>query len=161
MIDKNFDFKVVTWKNLGRDELHAIVRLRLNVFVLEQECAYEDLDTKDLKSTQVFAIKKGDDISVGDSVSACLRICAPGVVYVEPSIGRVATRSDFRKMGLGIEIMKRAIKVCESTYPGQGIRISAQLYLEKFYSNLGFISSGETYLEDKIPHIQMFRPSAS
>lgn len=159
MIDTNFDFKVVTWKNLSRDELHAIVRLRLNVFVLEQECAYEDLDTKDLKSTQVFAIKKGDDISIGDSVAACLRICAPGVVYAEPSIGRVATRSDCRKRGLGIEIMNRAIDVCESSYPGQGIRISAQCYLKKFYLDLGFTATGETYLEDKIPHIQMFRPS--
>ena len=160
MIDTNFKFKVVTWENLSRDELHAILRLRLNVFILEQECSYEDLDTKDLKSTQVFAIKKGDDISVGDSASACLRICAPGVIYPEPSIGRVATRLDCRKIGLGIEIMNRAIDICESTYPGQGIRISAQLYLENFYSDLGFIASGETYLEDEIPHIQMFRPSS-
>lgn len=160
MIDTNFKFKVVEWMNLTRDELHAIIRLRINVFVLEQECAYEDLDTKDLKSIQVFAIKKGDDISVGDSTSACLRICAPGVCCPEPSIGRVATRSDCRKRGLGIEIMKRAIDVCESTYPGQGIRISAQLYLENFYTDLGFIASGETYLEDRIPHIQMFRPSS-
>ncbi|MGY8928195.1 MAG: GNAT family N-acetyltransferase, partial [Flavobacteriales bacterium] len=150
-----------SWSDLTRDQFHSIVRLRIDVFVVEQDCPYPELDAKDLKSIQVYALKSDENIASGDSAAACVRICAPGVSYPEPSIGRVATRPDCRKMGLGIEIMKRAIGACESAYPGQGIRISAQCYLEKFYANLGFSSTGETYLEDNIPHIQMFRPSSS
>ncbi|HIG58230.1 MAG TPA: GNAT family N-acetyltransferase, partial [Flavobacteriales bacterium] len=143
------------------DQFHSIVRLRIGVFVVEQDCPYPELDAKDLNSIQVYALKIDENIDLGDSAVACVRISAPGVSYPEPSIGRVATRPDCRKIGLGIDIMKRAIDVSESTYPGQGIRISAQCYLEKFYSDLGFSSTGETYLEDDILHIQMFRPSSS
>ena len=156
-----YSFYTSSWSDLTREEFHSIVRLRIDVFVVEQDCPYPELDAKDLKSIQVYALKSDENIASGDSAAACVRICAPGVSYPEPSIGRVATRPDCRKMGLGIEIMKRAIGACESAYPGQGIRISAQCYLEKFYANLGFSSTGETYLEDNIPHIQMFRPSSS
>jgi ElaA protein len=156
-----YSFHSSSWSDLTRDQFHSIVRLRIDVFVVEQDCPYPELDAKDLKSIQVYALKSDENIASGDSAAACVRICAPGVSYPEPSIGRVATRPDCRKMGLGIEIMKIAIDACESAYPGQGIRISAQCYLEKFYANLGFSSTGETYLEDNIPHIQMFRPSSS
>ena len=81
----------------------------------------------------------------------------PGVSYAEPSIGRVATRRDRRSEGLGKELMERSIEVCERTWPGQDIRISAQCYLEAWYGDLGFASVGEPYLEDGIPHIQMLR----
>lgn len=154
-----YTFHSATWSELSRDQFHAIIRLRIDVFVVEQDCPYPDLDAKDLKSIQVYALKTDENIALGDSAVACIRICAPGVSYPEPSIGRVATRPDSRKIGLGIEIMNQAIDICESNYPGQGIRISAQCYLEKFYSNLGFVSTGETYLEDNIPHVQMFRES--
>jgi ElaA protein len=156
-LSSSFNFFSSSWKDLSRDDFHAIMRLRIDVFVVEQNCPYPDLDGNDLKSIQVYAIKSGDKVNTGDSVAATLRICAPGVSYSEPSIGRVATRQDCRGIGLGIEIMKRAIAECEKQYPGLGIRISAQCYLDKFYSDLGFISTGETYLEDNIPHIQMFR----
>jgi ElaA protein len=156
-----YSFHTSSWLDLTRDQFHSILRLRINVFVVEQDCPYPELDAKDFKSIQVYALKIDENIVLGDSAVACVRICAPGVSYPEPSIGRVATRPDCRKTGLGIEIMKRAIDACESAYPGQGIRISAQCYLEKFYSNLGFSSTGETYLEDDIRHIQMFRSSSS
>jgi len=158
-LSSSFNFFSSSWGDLTRDEFHAIMRLRIDVFVVEQNCPYPDLDGKDLKSMHVYAIKSNDDITSGDSVAAIIRICAPGVAYSEPSIGRVATRPDCRGIGLGIDIMNRAIVLCEKQYPGLGIRISAQRYLEKFYSDLGFVSTGETYLEDNIPHIQMFRAS--
>ena len=156
-----YSFHTSSWSDLTRDQFHSIVRLRIDVFVVEQNCPYPELDTKDLKSIQVYALKSDENIVLGDSAVACVRICSPGVSYPEPSIGRVATRPDCRKIGLGIDIMKRAIDTCESAYPGLGIRISAQCYLEKFYSDLGFFSTGDTYLEDDIPHIQMFRPCSS
>ena len=156
-----YSFHTSSWSDLTRDQFHSIVRLRISVFVVEQDCPYPELDTKDLSSIHVYALRIGENIALGDSAVACVRICAPGISYPEPSIGRVATRPDCRKIGLGLDIMKRAIDACESAYPGQGIRISAQCYLEKFYSDLGFSSTGETYLEDDIRHIQMFRPSTS
>ena len=156
-----YSFHTSSWLDLTRDQFHSIVRLRIDVFVVEQDCPYPELDAKDFNSIQVYALKIDENIAFGDSAVACVRICAPGVSYPEPSIGRVATRPDCRKIGLGIEIMKRALEACESAYPGQGIRISAQCYLEKFYSDLGFSSTGETYLEDDIRHIQMFRSSSS
>lgn len=154
-----FNFFTSSWGDLTRDELHAILRLRIDVFVVEQDCPYPELDGKDLQSIHVYAFKSDDAISAGDAAAATIRICAPGENYSEPSIGRVATRMDCRGIGLGIEIMNRAIAECDTQYPGLGIRISAQCYLEKFYTDLGFKSTGETYLEDDIPHIQMFRAS--
>jgi len=154
-----FNFFTSSWGDLTRDELHSILRLRIDVFVVEQDCPYPELDGKDLQSIHVYAFKSDDAISAGDAAAATIRICAPGENYSEPSIGRVATRMDCRGVGLGIEIMNRAIAECDTQYPGLGIRISAQCYLEKFYTDLGFKSTGETYLEDDIPHIQMFRAS--
>ena len=155
----SFNFFTSFWGDLTRDELHAVMRLRIDVFVVEQNCPYPELDGKDLKSIHVYAFKSDDDISVGDAAAATVRICAPGLSYSEPSIGRVATRTDCRGIGLGIEIMNLAIAQCDKEYPGLGVRISAQCYLEKFYADLGFKSTGETYLEDDIPHVQMFRAS--
>ena len=155
----SFNFFTSLWGDLSRDDFHAILRLRIDVFVVEQDCPYPELDGKDLKSIHVYAFKSEDDMSSGASAAATVRICAPGLSYSEPSIGRVATRSDCRGVGLGIEIMNRAISECDKHYPDLGIRISAQCYLEKFYADLGFKSTGEPYLEDDIPHIQMFRAS--
>ena len=155
----SLNFFTSLWGDLSRDKLHAILRLRIDVFVVEQDCPYSELDGKDLKSIHVYAFKSDDDMSSGASAAATVRICAPGLSYSEPSIGRVATRSDCRGVGLGIEIMNRAISECDKHYPDLGIRISAQCYLEKFYADLGFKSTGEPYLEDDIPHIQMFRAS--
>ena len=97
----------------------------------------------------------------GLPVAACTRVLGPGVSYAEPSIGRVATRRDMRGKGLGREVMLKSMEVCMAQWPGLGIRISAQCYLEAFYKELGFEPAGETYLEDGIPHVQMLRPAAN
>lgn len=143
------------WAELVRDEWHGIVRLRVDVFVVEQDCPYSDLDGKDLRAWHVWA--EEDSLAKGASALAYARVLAPGVSYAEPSIGRVATRRDRRSEGLGKELMNQSIAVCERVWPGQGIRISAQCYLEAWYVDLGFVSVGEPYLEDGIPHIQMLR----
>jgi ElaA protein len=151
------EFHVSQWEDLTRDQLHSIVRLRVDVFVVEQNCPYPDLDGKDLSSLHVFSMREGEEPESGVSAASYIRICAPGVSYKEPSIGRVATALDRRGVGLGREIMLRAIEVCDQQWPSEGIRISAQYYLVQFYSDLGFVSTGEQYLEDNLPHIQMIR----
>ncbi len=127
----------------------------MDVFVVEQDCPYSDLDGKDLRAWHVW--KEGEDVAKGAAMLACARVLGPGVSYAEPSIGRVATHRDRRSEGLGKELMKRSIEVCERAWPGQDIRISAQCYLEAWYGELGFASFGKPYLEDGIPHIQMLR----
>ena len=148
-------WKAKPWKELTRDEWYGLVRLRVDVFVVEQDCPYSDLDGKDLRAWHVW--KEGEDVAKGAAMLACARVLGPGVSYAEPSIGRVATRRDRRSEGLGKELMKRSIEVCERAWPGQDIRISAQCYLEAWYGELGFASVGKPYLEDGIPHIQMLR----
>jgi len=148
-------WKAKPWIDITRDEWHGLVRLRVDVFVVEQDCPYSDLDGKDLRAWHVW--KEGEDVAKGTAMLACARVLGPGVSYAEPSIGRVATRRDCRSEGLGKELMQQSIEVCERTWPGQDIRISAQCYLEAWYGELGFAPVGEHYLEDGIPHIQMLR----
>ena len=156
---KGMNWRDKEWTALGRDELYAILRLRVDVFVLEQDCPYSELDGKDLRAIHVFACD--GPLGKGLPVAACTRVLGPGVSYAEPSIGRVATRRDLRGKGLGREVMLKSMEVCMAQWPGLGIRISAQCYLEAFYKELGFEPAGETYLEDGIPHVQMLRPAAN
>lgn len=146
-----------SWSELTRDAFHGIERLRLDVFVLEQDCVYSDLDGKDLRSLHVWAEDRRLDR--GHAVAAYARLVSPGVSYQEPSIGRVVTRHDRRGEGLGRELMNRAIQACTDAWPNLGIRISAQCYLQGFYESLGFEPVGNPYLEDGLPHIQMLRSS--
>ncbi|MBM72308.1 MAG: GNAT family N-acetyltransferase [Crocinitomicaceae bacterium] len=150
-------YKISEWSDLSRDELYACVRLRIDVFVVEQDCSYPDLDGKDMNSLHVFADLTYEDLTVGASTDAYLRICKPGISYKEPSIGRVVTSKSVRGQGLGYEIMQKGIEVCSKKWPNTGIRISAQKYLVKFYENLDFKVCSEPYLEDDILHVQMFR----
>ena len=147
------DWKVKPWKDVSRDEWHAVVRLRVDVFVLEQDCPYSDLDGKDLRALHVWL--EDHDVSKGHAVAAYARVLAPGVSYREPSIGRVVTRYDRRGEGLGRELMRQCIDACQREWPGRDVRISAQCYLEQFYLELGFATVGEPYLEDGIPHVEM------
>lgn len=146
-------WKVARWEALSRDEWHGMVRLRVDVFVLEQDCPYSDLDGKDLRSLHVWLEDK--ELGKGHPAAAYARVVAPGVSYAEPSIGRVVTRHDRRGEGLGRELMRRCIDACRTEWPDMPIRISAQCYLEQFYSDLGFVLVGEPYLEDGIPHVEM------
>lgn len=140
---------VKTFDELDIYTLYKIVELRINVFIIEQSCLYPELDYKDQKSLHLYA---EDD--QGD-VKAYLRILPPGVSFDEVSIGRVVVSPTARGTQLGREMMERALKQIVITYGKVKVRISAQAYLEKFYTSLGFVPVSEIYLEDDIPHMEM------
>lgn len=144
------EVRVKTFGELEKEELYQVLQLRADIFVVEQQCAYQDLDGKDQKALHVLGKENG-------SVVAYTRVFGPGDYFDDASIGRVAVRRDFRGKGLGLLIMEASLNVVSHRYPGAAITLSAQQYLEKFYQDLGFRSIGETYLEDGIPHIRMVR----
>lgn len=150
-----------TFAELTTRELYALLRLRQEVFVVEQRCAYLDADGLDEQARHLYAVDSGDSGDPGDSdagelrLAACARLFAPGVRAVEAVIGRVVSAPTLRKSGVGKELMARAIAACGNGVP---IRIGAQLYLERFYRSFGFERAGADYLEDDIPHLPMLRP---
>lgn len=150
---------ILTWtfkhfQDLSADELYELLQLRSDVFVIEQQCIYRDLDDKDLKCYHLFG-----RIEETGELAAYSRIVPPGVSYEEPSIGRVVTSLNHRKSNFGRELMQKGIKELLLLYPGQPIRIGAQTYLIKFYNSFGFMESGEAYDEDGIEHIEMVLPN--
>lgn len=137
------------FEELTVQELYCILRLRSEVFVVEQHCVYLDADGKDLASHHLCGWLHNELI-------AYCRILPPGLSYEkESSIGRVLTHPAHRKDGYGKILMKKGIEKTYALYPGVQIKIGAQQYLEKFYGNLGFQTVSEPYLEDDIPHISM------
>lgn len=135
--------------------LFKILQLRQEVFIVEQDCPYLDADEKDLQALHLIGYDEAQNIC------CYARILAKGISYPGyASIGRVITKIEKRKSGLGSTLMKEAIKVCESIYPNQKIKISAQTHLAEFYQKLGFELTGENYLEDNIPHSAMIYKSS-
>ena len=139
---------VKTFDELSTYELHNILQLRSEVFVVEQECVYQDVDGKDYKGLHVFAKKSG-------RIAAYARCFAPGDYFEEASIGRVVVPKEERKYGYGHDIIKASIEAIKVHYNTSEIRLSAQTYLVRFYESHGFYKDGEEYLEDGIPHINM------
>lgn len=139
--------------DLGVHALYDILALRCRVFILEQG-AYLDPDGAD---PQAWHLQGRDAAGV---LQAYLRGVDPGVKYSEPSIGRVITAPELRRSGLGRELMREGLARCARQWPGQAVRISAQARLNDFYAGFGFVTQGEDYLEDGIPHRQMlWRPT--
>ena len=136
--------------DLNTLELYALLQLRSEVFVVEQNCVYQDVDGFDQDAYHVFAL-------IDDQIVAYTRLLPPGAKYPEASLGRVVSRASARGTGLGKQLMNTAIEHCETLWSGLGITISAQAYLEKFYQDLGFKTQSAPYLEDDIPHIKMTR----
>jgi ElaA protein len=134
---------------LTTGELYALLRLRSKVFVVEQNCPYQDMDNKDLNAVHLWY---SDD---NGTVLACCRLLPEGISYTEASIGRVATDPGARGRNLGRELMEKAIQYISEHWQAPAIRIGAQLYLKRFYESLSFVQAGDTYLEDGIPHIEM------
>lgn len=140
------------FNELDNTQLYALLRLRIDVFVVEQQCPYPELDGKDcLADTQHLLGYKNDVLL------AYARVLAPGVSYVHSSIGRVAVSQNARGDGTGHKLMKEAINLCRKLWPQESIDIGAQAYLKKFYMHHGFIPFSEVYLEDGIEHIDMRR----
>lgn len=148
-------FECKHFSALTARELYAMLALRSQVFVVEQQCVYLDPDGLDLDAHHLFGY---DDASRAALVCG-VRILQPGAVYDEASIGRVVTAPAHRGAGIGRQLMERAIEDCAELYPGVAIRIGAQQYLERFYAALGFVTVSEPYDEDGITHVTMLRPA--
>ena len=144
------EIKVKVYQDLARDELYAIMALRAAVFVVEQNCVYQDLDYKDQKALHVMGWING-------KLVAYTRLFGPGDYFDQASIGRVIVSMDQRGHNYGHQIMRASINAITQHYKTDRIDISAQTYLEQFYTAHGFLPSGEEYLEDGIPHIKMIK----
>lgn len=147
----NMVWKIKSFDQLSADELYKILQTRVDVFVVEQNCPYPELDGYDQNALHLWA-------EIDDEVSAYCRIFPPGIKYDEASIGRVLTKKKFRGLNLGKNLVKLALDTIEARYKITSVRISAQDYLLKFYGDFGFLDSGKKYLEDDIPHTEMLRP---
>ncbi|MCB9337352.1 MAG: GNAT family N-acetyltransferase [Lewinellaceae bacterium] len=146
------NFRCKPFHELTASQLYAIMALRQEVFIVEQNCPYLDADGKDFRGWHLMG--HDDD----GKLVAYARLLPKGVSYEHfPSIGRILTASVARRTGAGKALMKNALDYMEQLFPGENIKISAQTYLRSFYESFGFIVSGEEYLEDDIPHYPMVR----
>ncbi|MBD0779736.1 GNAT family N-acetyltransferase [Maribacter sp. ANRC-HE7] len=144
------NISIKNFEALSLEELYGILQLRSEVFVVEQDCVYQDLDGKDQKALHIIGTKD-------NTIVAYTRVFKPGDYFTEASIGRVVVKESERKYGYGNEIMMASIKAIQEHFNETTIKISAQTYLNKFYSSLGFKEIGDGYLEDGIPHIGMLK----
>ncbi|MBT8260529.1 MAG: GNAT family N-acetyltransferase [Flavobacteriaceae bacterium] len=144
------DIKIKYFEELSIDELYNILQLRSEVFVVEQDCVYQDIDYKDQKALHVLGFKN-------NKLIAYTRIFKPGDYFDLASIGRVVVIEKERENKYGCHIMEASISALKEHFNETTIKISAQCYLKNFYNNLGFNQVGEEYLEDNIPHIAMIR----
>jgi len=142
------EFQIKLFSELTTTELYQILQLRSEVFVVEQDCVYQDVDFKDQKAIHIFGFKN-------DKLVAYTRIFKPGDYFENASIGRVVVAGSERKFGYGHEIMKASITAIKNNFKVDKITISAQKYLKKFYEAHQFQQVEEEYLEDGIPHIRM------
>lgn len=139
---------IKTFQELSTTELYKILMERTQVFVVEQNCPYLEVDGKDVKSYHLFAEHEGEMICY-------LRILSPGISYPQTSIGRVLVKKDYRGQGLGKELLRKSLNFIQEELKENKVKIQAQCYLEKFYSSFGFETISDEYLEDDIPHIDM------
>ena len=139
---------IKTFSELDIEDLYQILRLRSEVFVVEQDCVYQDIDNKDQNAIHIY-YKENDEIV------AYTRIFKPGYYYENPSIGRVVVSKKNRGKYLGKKVMMDSIEYIKQNIKGEKIELSAQKYLDNFYKDLGFYKIGEDYLEDGIPHQRM------
>jgi ElaA protein len=147
----NLNWILKAFNELSPEELYKILRLRSEVFVVEQNCVFLDMDNKDQVCYHLMGMLENELV-------AYVRIVPPGLAFNEASIGRVVSSGKHRGSGAGRQLMNKAISVTAELFGLQPIRIGAQLYLQSFYSSLGFEPQGDIYLEDGIQHIEMVKP---
>ncbi len=141
-------WKIKRFKELSLDELYQLLRLRSEVFVVEQNCVYQDIDNKDSKAIHLMG-------TFDNEIVAYARLFAAGDYFQDASIGRVVVAQKQRQNKWGHELMQQAILGVEAFFQTKTITISAQLYLQKFYESHGFMVVSDVYLEDDIEHIRM------
>lgn len=146
----NTDWQIKSFHELTATELYELLRLRSEVFVVEQQCIFLDMDNKDQFCLHLLGWQK-------DLLAASTRLVPPGISYTEMSIGRVVSSPQVRGTGIGRLLMEESIAACYKQWGKGPIRIGAQQYLENFYRSLGFETDGEPYLEDGIPHVEMLK----
>ncbi len=146
----NIIWKIKSFEEITTSELYEIIKARVDVFVVEQDCPYPDLDDYDQKALHLWAEQD-------QKVLAYCRIFNKGIKYPETSIGRVLTTEKGRGKNFGKQLIQYAVETIENRFRTSEIRISAQDYLLRFYSGFGFEDTGKKYLEDNIPHTEMFR----
>ncbi len=142
--------EIKAFNELTLTSLYEVLHLRAEVFVVEQNCPYQDVDGKDQKAMHILGYHK-------EQLVAYTRVFKPGYYFDNASIGRVVVKENARQYGFGKDIMKASIAFIEDTLDLSTIELSAQTYLKKFYNDLGFQEIGEGYLEDDIPHIRMIK----
>ena len=142
-----------SFKQLDVDELFELLKLRVDVFVVEQNCPYPEIDEKDrhADTLHLFGTKKNGELA------AYLRILPPGLSFKEASFGRVVVTAQYRKQGISNTMVKKALEIIENWRPEENIRIGAQVYLKQFYESHGFQCVSGEYFEDGIAHIDMLR----
>ncbi len=143
-----FEVKVKKYPDLSLNEFHDIIALRIEIFVIEQDCPYQELDGKDKLAFHLF-------YEYGGKIVGTTRILPPGISYDEVAIGRVVIHADYRGSGMGKKIMEDSMAFVKEEFGDVAVRLSAQKHLEKYYGNHGFVGTGKEYLEDGIPHIEM------
>jgi ElaA protein len=146
-------WSIKAFNELSVNELYDIFRLRMEVFVVEQNCPYQDADGKDQHASHLMGRNSKEELI------AYARIFPGGISFNEVSIGRVITSGKARGMGAGKMLMEKAITFCHLIFGNQPVRIGAQSYLIKFYKSFGFEVVSEEYLEDNIPHVEMLKPA--
>ena len=140
---------IKTFHELDKEELYKFMQLRIEVFVVEQDCPYQDLDNLDIQGRHIWIEEEGTILSY-------LRLNPPGTRFNEPSLGRIVTKDTVRSRGLAEIIINKALEIIHNDYR-MPTRISAQTYLEDYYSKFDFVKCSEEYMEDNIPHIEMLR----
>lgn len=150
IMEPTLEITVNTFEELTTTILYDILQLRSEIFVVEQDCAYQDLDGKDRKALHVIGTKN-------DEIVAYTRIFKAGDYLAQASIGRVVVKKGERQHGYGFDIMNASIKAVHERLQETSIALSAQTYLKRFYGALGFVEKGGEYLEDGIPHVMMVR----
>lgn len=150
---KSIEWKCRLFSHLDKQHLFELIKLRIEIFVVEQQCPYPELDAKDhhLQTLHLMGFSENKLISYA-------RLIAPGVSYPQDtSIGRFAVHAGYRQQGIGHILMQQCFDQIHTMWPNENIRISAQQYLQNFYVSFGFVQTSDMYLEDGIPHIEMFK----
>ena len=147
-LHESLDYEWSSFSDLSNEEVYEILCLRQNIFIVEQECWYQDADGKHKEALHLSVKNQGNLIGY-------LRLLKPGTSYPEPSLGRIIISENFRGAGLGKVIINKGKEKCYQLFPNKPIKISAQIHLQDYYENLGFKRLGDPYDEDGILHIEM------
>ena len=149
-------WQIKKFNALSIDELYEVLKLRVDVFVVEQHCPYPEIDGKDRHEQTMHLIGR----DAGSHVAAYLRILPKGVGFDQVSLGRVVVAFDHREKGVCREMVRIALDWIDENWLDEPVKIGAQVYLKSFYEEFGFVPVSNSYLEDGIPHIDMVRPAA-